>query len=95
MQFFRTEASRPSFHARDNPCVPDGKPGIAPDPKHVLMMGTVCGTILLLNEFDLVCILPEYHPSPCLHLRENGCAHLPCIDTQGQPHIAADAILVS
>ena len=33
----------------------EGKPGAAPDTKHVILMGTICGTILVLNEFDLVC----------------------------------------
>jgi len=35
----------------------DGKPGAAPDPKHVILMGTVCGTILVLNEFDLLSVV--------------------------------------
>ena len=35
----------------------EGKPGTAPDPKHVMMMGAVCGTILVLNEFDLLSVV--------------------------------------
>jgi hypothetical protein len=35
----------------------EGKPGAAPDPKHVIVMGTVCGAILLLNEFDLLSVV--------------------------------------
>jgi len=36
----------------------EGKPGKpVPDPKHVIAMATVCGSILVLNEFDLVNIV--------------------------------------
>jgi len=35
----------------------EGKPGAVPDPKHVMAMGTVCGAILVLNEFDLLSVV--------------------------------------
>ena len=47
-------ADLPPAHVRVQCVRADGKPGAAPDPKHVILMGTVCGTILVLNEFDLV-----------------------------------------
>lgn len=35
----------------------EDKPKVAPDPKHVIAMGVVCGSILILNEFDLLSVV--------------------------------------
>lgn len=44
----------------------EGKPSAAPDPKHVIIMGTVCGTILLLNEFDMLSVVLRVGLTFCL-----------------------------
>ena len=72
-------ADLPPAHVRVQCVRADGKPGAAPDPKHVILMGTVCGTILVLNEFDLV----THRPCDATAL-----VSLPCCCARARAHVA-------